>query len=73
MNATTYRNVADARKSGLVKIGEWQDGIRGGGVVMASTENRDSVQAAYDAIPENDSTASLLGDVIVAGGVFVAD
>lgn len=59
---------------GMIKIGEWGYGdTRGSGAIWCRPEDREAVQAAYNAIEEGDLGPDVLDDVCDAGGFFVRD
>lgn len=70
----TPSNYREAKKAGLVMVGEWGDGTRGGmGAIWCKPEDRGAVKAAYDDIRDGDLGPTVLDGVKDAGGVFVPD
>jgi hypothetical protein len=66
----------EARAAGLVMVGKWGWGHTlpgSAGGIWCRPEDRDGVQAAYDAIEDGDLGPDVLDGVMDAGGVFVAD
>jgi hypothetical protein len=64
----------------MVKIGEWgfaehrfSPDLWGAGHIWCREQDREAVQAAYDAIEEGDPTPDVLDDVFKAGGVYIRD
>jgi hypothetical protein len=57
---------------GLVIVGEWGNGTPStSGHIVCQPENRNAVQAAYDAIEDGDLGPDVLDAVIAAGGEHV--
>jgi hypothetical protein len=71
--ATTPKTYREAKQAGRVMGGEWGWAERGGGAIWCMPEDRQAVQAAYDAIEEGDLGPDVLAGVEQAGGVYVPD
>jgi hypothetical protein len=52
-----------ARRAGMIMIGEWGFAERGGGAIWCRPEDRERVQAAYDAIEDGDLGPTVLDRV----------
>ena len=63
----------EAKKSGMVKIGEWGFTSTDAGHIWSKPEQAEAVRAAYDAIADGDMSPGVLADVTAAGGVYVRD
>lgn len=63
---------SDLKREGKVIVGEFGLGTAAtSGVIICRPEDREAVQAAYDAIEEGDLGPDVLSDVIEAGGEHV--
>jgi hypothetical protein len=63
---------SEMKRQNLVKIGDWGFGTASSsGEIVCRREDREAVQAAYDAIPESDMSSGVLDNVIAAGGKHV--
>ncbi len=61
------------KTEGMINIGEWGFSESLCGAIWCRPKDRESVQAAYDAIEEGDLGPDVLSEVEKAGGVFVAE
>lgn len=73
MTTTESKNYKEARRDGLVLIGEWGFSGTNAGGIWSRPEDRDAVRAAYDAIDTDDSGPNALDEVERCGGMFVPD
>ena len=63
----------EIKAAGLVIVGEWGYGSRSAGFIASSSDDREAVLVAYEAIEEGDLSSDVLDAVVTAGGQYIEE